>query len=133
MKKRTKARATSLEFLYGLEITNQEEKRGKEEFFSLYPEKKNDFSEAIISGVLKNKEEINKIIESHLKNWSLKRLALIDYTILSIGIYELLFLKDAPPCVVINEAIELSKIYSTSESYRIVNGILDKIAKENGI
>lgn len=133
MRKRTRARATSLELLYWLEITNQEEKVGKDEFFSLYPEKENDFSKALVSGVIKNKKEIDRIIKAHLENWSLERLALIDYKILSLGIYELLFSKDAPPIVIINEAIELSKIYSTSESYRIINGILDKIAKENGL
>lgn len=133
MKKRTKARATSLELLYWLEITNQEEEIAKDDFFSLYPEKRNDFSETLISGVLKNKEKIDEIIKEHLENWKIERLALIDYKILSIGIYELLFLKDAPFIVVIDEAIELSKIYSTSDSHRIINGILDKIAKENGI
>lgn len=133
MKKRTKARATSLELLYWLEITNQEEEIAKDEFFSLYPEKRNDFSEILVSGVIKNKKKIDKIIKTNLLNWKIERLALIDYKILSIGIYELLFLKDAPFVVVINEAIELSKIYSTSDSYRIINGILDKIAKENGL
>lgn len=133
MKKRTRARATSLELLYWLEITNQDEQTAKDEFFSLYPEKKDDFSEILVSCVLKNKKQIDKIITSSLKNWRIERLALIDHKILQIGIAELLFLKDAPSIVIIDEAIELSKIYSTSSSYRIINGILDKVAKENGI
>lgn len=133
MKKRTRARATSLELLYWLEITNQDEQTAKDEFFSLYPEKRDNFSEILVSCVLKNKKQIDKTISSHLKNWRIERLALIDHKILQIGITELLFLKDAPPVVIIDEAIELSKIYSTSSSYRIINGILDKVAKENGI
>lgn len=133
MKKRTRARLTSLELLYWLEITNQDEQTAKDEFFSLYPEKRDDFSETLVSCVLKNKKQIDKIISSYLKNWRIERLVLIDHKILQIGITELLFLKDAPPVVIIDEAIELSKIYSTSYSYRIINGILDKVAKENVI
>lgn len=133
MKKRTRARATSLELLYWLEITNQDEQTAKDEFFSLYPEKKDDFSEILVSCVLKNKKQIDKIISSSLKNWRIERLALIDHKILQIGIAELLFLKDAPSIVIIDEAIGLSKIYSTSSSYRIINGILDKVSRENGI
>ncbi|MEW6680325.1 MAG: transcription antitermination factor NusB [bacterium] len=73
---------------------------------------------------------MDKIIKSYLKNWRIERLALIDYKILQIAIYELLFSKDTPEIVVINEAIELAKMYSTSSSYRIINGILDKIKEE---
>jgi len=133
MKKRTRARITCLELLYWLEITNQKEEKAKEDFFFLYPEKRDDFSEALVLGVCKNKKRIDKIIKSHLENWRIERLALIDHKILQIGLYELLFLKDAPSIVIIDEAIELSKMYSTSSSHRIINGILDKVAKENGL
>ncbi|MEW6679562.1 MAG: transcription antitermination factor NusB [bacterium] len=127
MRKRTRARTYSLELLYWLEITK--EKR-EDKFFSLYPEKRDNFSLSIVSGVKENEKAIDKIIKSHLENWKIERLALIDHKILQIAIYELLFSKDAPAIVIIDEAIELSKMYSTSSSYKIINGILDKIKTE---
>ncbi len=127
MKKRTRARIVALELLYWISITNQKEEAAKDEFFSLYPEKKGDFSLNLVSGVVLNEKTIDKILKSHLENWKIERLALIDHKILQIATYELLFSKDTPPVVIIDEAIELAKMYSTSDSHRIINGILDKI------
>ncbi|MEW6102897.1 MAG: transcription antitermination factor NusB [bacterium] len=130
MRKRTKARISALELLYWLEITKETQ---EDKFFLLYPEKRDDFSLSLVLGVKKNEKVIDKIIRDHLENWKIERLALIDHKILQIAIYELLFSKDAPSSVVIDEAIEISKMYSTVDSYRIINGILDKINKENAI
>lgn len=88
------------------------------------------FAEELIFGIIENREAIDAKIMSLAKNWEFARIAKIDLAILRLAIYELLFRKDIPPVVTINEAIDLSKDYSTAESRRFVNGILDRIKGE---
>ncbi len=85
------------------------------------------FAEELIFGVLENRDAIDAKIKEIAKNWDFDRIAKIDLSILRMAIYELLFRKDIPPIVTINEAIDLSKAYSAEESRRFVNGILDKL------
>jgi N utilization substance protein B len=75
-------------------------------------------------------EEIDRLLESVAENWHLNRMAAIDRAILRMAACELLFYKDAPPKVVINEAVELAKRYSTAASGAFVNGILDRIHRD---
>jgi len=88
------------------------------------------FSEELIHGVLDRIEEIDGKIKSLAKNWGFERIAKIDLAILRLAIFELLGRKDIPPVVSINEAIDLSKEFSTAESRRFVNGILDKMKEQ---
>ncbi len=81
----------------------------------------------------KNHKEIDDIIQKHARNWDLQRLVKMDKDILRIAIVELLFIKDAPMKVVVDEALELSKKYSTDDSASFINGILAKIIVENGL
>jgi N utilization substance protein B len=83
-----------------------------------------------IKKIIQKKEEIDEIIERIAKNWSLNRIAIIDKQILRLGVCELLWFKDIPFRVSINEAVELAKKYSEEEGYKFVNGILDKVAKD---
>lgn len=84
------------------------------------------FAEELIHGILEKQEEIDDIIREHTKNWQFDRIAKIDLAILRLAIYEMLYRKDVPPVVAINEAIELSKIFSNYDAKRFINGILDK-------
>ena len=72
---------------------------------------------------------IDALIKKHVKNWEIKRMAVVDRNILRLGCFELLFSEDIPPKVAINEAIELAKRFGDIDSPRFVNGILDKIYK----
>jgi len=72
---------------------------------------------------------IDTLIKKHVKNWEIKRMAVVDRNILRMGCFELLFSEDIPPKVAINEAIELAKRFGDIDSPRFVNGILDKIYK----
>lgn len=81
----------------------------------------------------KNHSEIDEIIQKHAKNWDLARLVKMDKDILRIAIVELLYVKDAPMKVVVDEAIELAKKYSTDDSSSFINGILAKVIIENGL
>lgn len=85
------------------------------------------FAEKLVKGVDKHREAIDEALKTIAANWDLYRMAAIDRNILRMGAYELLHHKDTPPSVVIDEAIEIAKLFSTPDSGRFVNGILDKI------
>jgi N utilization substance protein B len=80
--------------------------------------------------VLDRQESIDVKIRAFSENWDFKRIAVVDRNILRLAIYELLFRDDIPPVVSINEAIELAKRFSTEDSSKFVNGILDRVKKD---
>ena len=81
----------------------------------------------------KNHEEVDEIIQKYAKNWDLGRLVKMDKDILRIAIVELLFIKDAPMKVVVDEALELAKKYSTEDSAAFINGFLAKVIVDYGV
>ena len=81
----------------------------------------------------KNHEEVDEIIQKYATNWDLGRLVKMDKDILRIAIVELLFIKDAPMKVVVDEALELAKKYSTDDSASFINGVLAKVIVDNGV
>ncbi len=84
----------------------------------------------MVKGILKHHQELEAIIVKYLKNWKLSRISKIEHTIFILAIYELKFHPEVPGKVVINEAIELGKKYSTKESGAFLNGILDNVFKQ---
>jgi N utilization substance protein B len=85
------------------------------------------FAEPLIRGTLQHRTEIDEHIKRHVKNWELHRIAAVDRNILRLAIYEMLHREDIPPVVSINEAVDIAKKFSTQDSGKFVNGILDKI------
>ena len=92
-----------------------------------------DYAIEIAEYFQKYHKEVDELIQKHAKNWNLQRLVKMDKDILRIAIVELLYIKDAPMKVVVDEALELAKKYSTDDSYSFINGILAKIIVEYGI
>ncbi len=88
------------------------------------------FSEPLIRGVLEHREAIDEAIKKHAKNWDFHRIATVDRNIMRLAIYEMLYREDIPPVVSINEAVDIAKKFSTEDSGKFVNGILDKIKGE---
>ncbi len=88
------------------------------------------FVAKMVQGILGHYQEVEEILIKYLKNWKLSRVSKIEHTILIMAIYELKYQLDVPGKVVINEAIELGKKYSTKESTGFINGILDSIFKQ---
>lgn len=88
------------------------------------------FADPLIRGVLQNRETIDERIKSHTKNWEFHRIAAVDRNIMRLAIYEMLYRNDIPPVVSINEAVDIAKRFSTQDSGKFVNGILDKIRGE---
>lgn len=76
-------------------------------------------------------DDVDPLIEEAAQNWQLKRMAAVDRAILRLAACELAFHRDTPPKVVINEAVELAKRYSTGASGSFVNGILDKLHRDD--
>jgi len=89
--------------------------------------KDNDFSKKLIDEIIKNLKEINNYLKKFAPEWPIEKISLVDRNILRIGITELLFLKETPPKVAIDEAIELAKTFSSETSGRFVNGVLGAI------
>ncbi len=87
------------------------------------------FIEEAIQGVLSNKEYIDSLISKNLEGWSLERLAKVDLSTLRLAAYEILYRDDIPVEVSINEAIEITKKYSSDDSYKYVNGVLGGLVR----
>ena len=92
----------------------------------------NKFVRDVVYGVIKNIENIDKIITKYLDNWDLDRLGKTDKAILRLGTYEMIYY-DTPKVVVINEAVELAKKYSDDKIVKLINAVLDKIRDNEDI
>lgn len=88
------------------------------------------FAEPLIRGVIQHRDAIDATIQKHVQNWSMARMAAVDRNVLRLAAFEMLFREDIPPIVSINEAVEIAKKFSTHDSGKFVNGILDKIKGE---
>ncbi len=92
-----------------------------------YHESLKRFSSFLVIATLQNSNLIDKIIKEHLKNWTMERLSIVDRNILRLATCEFICCPETPVSVIINEAIEIAKEYSTRDSGRFVNGLLDNI------
>lgn len=88
------------------------------------------FADPLIRGTLEKREQLDAEIVKLAKNWDLHRMAVVDRNILRLAVYEMLFRDDIPPVVTINEAVDIAKKFSTDDSGKFVNGILDKVKGE---
>lgn len=89
----------------------------------------NEFIKEIVYGTITYKNNIDEIANKYMKDWTIDRLGLPDIAIIRMSIYELLY-SDTPDIVVINEAIELAKLYSDEKIVKLINGVLDKVYHE---
>ena len=89
-----------------------------------------EYAEFLIKGTLLNINDIDDKIKSKLKNWDFNRISNIDKAILRFSVFSLLFENDLPEKVIINEAIEIVKLFGGKDSYKFINGILDAIRQD---
>ncbi len=87
------------------------------------------YAETLVRGVLQNLSVIDEMIRKYAENWDLERMAAVDRNIIRLALYEMMFLADIPPSVSINEAVDLAKYYSSRNSGKFVNGLLDQLRK----
>lgn len=86
-----------------------------------------DFIDQLVWGLMENREKIDSIITPAAPEWPIDQIALVDLIILRMGIFELLFAKEVPPKVAINEAVELAKAFGGENSSRFINGVLGTV------
>ena len=130
MKNRSELREIIMKVIYQVNLL--EETKLEYDLENLIKEQievQNDFVNATVIGIVDHKKEISKLADKHLNKWTIDRLNKVDQAILLLGIYELMY-TDTPSVVAINEAIELSKIYSDEAVTKMINGVLDKIYHE---
>ena len=89
-----------------------------------------DFALQLVTGTVEHVEEIDRLIQRHAEHWRLDRMATVDRNLLRLATQEFLYDKETPKTVVINEAIEIARRFSSQESPQFINGILDSIKKE---
>ena len=95
------------------------------------PAKIRAFVEHLVRGVLANRENIDAQMAPFLRNWTINRMSVVDRNVLRLAFFEIWFSdKKAPPVAVLNEAIDLAKYFSNSESGRFINGVLDRALKD---
>jgi transcription antitermination protein NusB len=125
-------RECALQMMYELDVG----RHAKDEILHTYwlmnehPKKVREFAELLFEGTVQQLKEIDKIIQKHTKNWRLVRMAAVDRNVLRLAAFELLSGSKTPATVIINEALEIAKKFSTHESAQFVNGILDSIKNE---
>ena len=88
------------------------------------------FAEPLIRGTIQHRDALDAKICQYAKNWDLHRMAVVDRNVMRLAIYEMLHREDIPPVVSINEAVDIAKKFSTPESGKFVNGILDKVKSD---
>jgi transcription antitermination factor NusB len=133
MGRRRKARELALQLLYQLDVQGEDDPQPHlDDFWLRHPvdPEARDFAESLVRGTKMHAAEIDELIARYAENWELDRMAVVDRNILRQGIFELRWATAVPPKVAINEALEVAKKFSTHESSRFINGILDRIHKE---
>ncbi len=140
---RRQAREVAVQVLYQMDITGSAD---AEEALLLYraggfvePSKSGteelaleDFAATLVRGTSAHLAEIDDTLRKSTQHWRLDRMALVDRNVLRLAVYEIVYRKDVPVRVILNEAIEIAKRFGTEESASFVNGILDRIAHETG-
>jgi len=128
--KRRLARELAVQFLYQFDVSGGSLEEALPLFWQTQPEvgtPGRKFTEELVHGVIEGRAAIDEKIVKYTENWDLPRIAAVDRNILRLAIYEMLYRDDIPPVVSINEAVDIAKKFSTSESGAFVNGILDRL------
>ncbi len=133
---RHRAREAALQILYQWDVGRGDVDRAAETFFNLQwpnaeppPDSLRAFASALAHDAVERLEEVDALIAETTANWRPERMAVVDRLILRMAVCELLRDPETPSAVVINEALELARTFSTEESVRFINGILDAIRK----
>ncbi|MCK4565065.1 MAG: transcription antitermination factor NusB [Verrucomicrobia bacterium] len=93
-------------------------------------DREKNYAEEIIKGVVQRKDELDDRLSQYAKRWDSERMGAVDRTVMRVALFEMLYRDDVPPVVSINEAVHFAKDFSSFQSGRFVNGVLDRIRKE---
>ncbi|SCG83312.1 N utilization substance protein B [Proteiniborus sp. DW1] len=126
------ARESAMKLLFQMQINNDFSSEAVDFFLNNneFSDDEKEYIQNTVNSITENIELIDGKIEQYALGWKINRLPRVDLAILRIAIYEILFRDDIPVEVSINEAIDISKKYSTSESSKFINGLLGSIARD---
>ncbi|MBU5677565.1 transcription antitermination factor NusB [Alkaliphilus sp. MSJ-5] len=129
------ARELSMKVLFEMHINNDFDLKKADHhiFEGSIEEKQRDYIYDVLNGVIVNLTDIDRVIEEYSKGWKLNRIANVDLAILRLAFAEILYMKDIPYRVSINEAVELAKLYGSDETPSFINGILGKYVEKAGL
>ena len=127
---RRKGRELALQALYQIEITGDASAAAVDLFVSHFEgsAQAKEFARRLVSGVVSQRPDIDRLIDECTENWKLARMAKVDLLILRISAYELIFCPDIPLSVSLDEAIEMGKRFGSGDSGSFINGVLDQLA-----
>ncbi len=130
---RRKGRELALQALYQIEITGDPSVTAVELFLQHFEgnAKAKEFARRLISGTVSQRAEIDCLIDQAVENWKNERLAKVDFVLLRMAAYELVFCADIPTAVTLDEAIEIAKRFGSEDSAGFINGVLDRIAQSS--
>jgi N utilization substance protein B len=123
---RREARERALELLYEAEAKEQ----SPAAVLEALPISPDPYAIAVVGGVGEDRDRIDELIGAAARGWRLERMPVVDRSLLRMAVWELAHRPDVPTAVIINEAVELAKQYSTDDSGRFVNGVLSRLARE---
>ena len=128
---RRKARELALQMLYENDVsgTQPDEMFRRSADLNTAPERTRAFAEHLVAGTLAHREDLDAIISKQADHWRLSRMPVVDRNILRLALFELLHEPETPRPVVIDEALEIAKRFSTPRSSQFINGILDGVLK----
>ena len=130
MKRRT-AREKALQALFQIDVSEADPASAIEHV--LEGENSDPYLEKLVKGAVEQKQEIDSLISVNLEKWKLERLAAVDRNLLRLGVYELKYCSDEVPAnVVLDEAIEIAKLYGDDQSSKFINGVLSKVKQQLG-
>lgn len=130
---RRKGRELALQALYQIEITGDTSAAAVDLFLQHFEgnAKAKEFARRLVSGTVSQRAEIDRLIAQATEHWKIERLAKVDFVLLRMAAYELLFCADIPTSVTLDEAIEIAKRFGSEESAGFINGVLDHIAQSS--
>ena len=128
MARRSRAREVALQALFQEDLNPRDSRDQLAPFLDarLKDKKLREFAERLVLGVLRNRDELDALLEAKAENWKLSRMAVTDRNVLRLGAFEIRY-ADTPDRVAIDEALELAKRFGSAQSSQFVNGILDKL------
>jgi len=130
--RRRRGRELALKVLYRIDLTGEEWDSLRERLEEYdAAESVRSFGASLVDTVLAHRADLDKIIVSVAENWRIERMATIDRNVLRVALAEYLVIGQTPAAVIIDEAVEIAGMFSTEESGRFVNGILDRIVREH--
>lgn len=134
MSTRRRAREIVLQLLYEADINDSRDVESRRRFIRSRMQGRKaltDFAVALLDGTLEHRDAIDERLAALATNWTLPRMPVVDRNVLRLGGYEILF-ADTPGRVAVNESIVLAKRYGDKNSPRFVNGVLDRLMKDQG-